>query len=565
MRGLQLRMRRTPPLALPSSLTPPTLPCSSSPFLHPPRPLLSLLLLLLSLSSSFLSATSTELWAAAPAAPTPSSPSEHAPPDPPSDPPSDLGIFPTNQVLIYSHSDEWGRRSPDRWRNCAAQQLACQITWNSTLAPQASALLIHAPDHRNETIPSVLLDDPTRRPLYYFTDEAPPWFATPTFLSHFDMISTYDLLSDAPRPYILGPDLLKKMRGFGQAALAPGAHERLMRDLSAKLAHARSTGAAPIAWIVSNCGADRSYYVAELMKHIPVDIYGAAHCLGSTLTLPGRNDDDKEPENALLRSSYFFYLSLENHNCRDYVTEKLFRPLNNQVVPIADGPTDYGPFLPTSRSALRLDDYDSPAELAAHISVLLHHLDEYAAYLNFSQLSDQFVQANDRSFDGWCELCEHAHRAKMQIKAAGVYMRVPTRYRLAQLQLCVHNKWEARYCNNETAIVTTAQSDQYKGRKVQARQWWKEWEAQPTLSWAKGTRQHQWPQPHGTLVVAAAAAVVGPGSPSSTACSSAVEPVSGAVYGLCALQFVLLAVVAIRWRWSKPRSPQLHFHRRREP
>ena len=482
-------------------------------------------------------------------------------------------MFPPHQVLLYSYSDEWGRRSPDRWKICAAEQLACQITWNATLQSQSSALLIHAPDHRNETIPAFLLNDPSRRPLYYFTDEAPPWFAQTDFLSNFDMISTYDLLSDAPRPYILGRDFLSKMRAFGDAALLPNAGAELMRSLKEKLAHARATGAAPIAWFVSNCGADRSYYVAELMKYIPVDIYGAAHCLGSSLTLPGRNDENKEPENDLLKRSYFFYLSLENHNCRDYVTEKLGRPLHNRVVPIADGPTDYGPFLPTTRSALRPDDYTSPAELAAHIGYLLHHLDEYALYLNFSHLSDTFVQANERNYDGWCELCEHAHRAKTQIASMHTYMRSPTRYRLAQLQMCVHSKWEQRYRDNETAIVTSSRSDQYRGRKAQASQWWKDWDSQPSIGWVKGTN-YQWPRPHSPTTITTQALpqatqqamAVGPGSHSSAACASSVEPVSGAVMGLCVLESLLLAAVAVRWYWPKPRSPTaLHFHRRRDP
>ena len=420
---------------------------------------------------------------------------------------------PPHSVILYSYSDEWGRRSPDRFRTCAAEQLWCQTTWNASLLTNASALLFHAPDHRNDTMPPAMANDPLQRPLYYFTDEAPPWFSLPGFLTQFDMISTYDLLSDAPRPYILGPDLLAYMRGKGQQALEEGAHATLMDFLAAKLARARANRTAPIAWFVSNCGAERSYYVAELIKHVPVDIYGGAHCLGSNLTLPDRNEVNvTQKEDELLRSTYFFYLSLENHNCRDYVTEKLYRPLSTGLIPIVDGPSDYAPFLPTSKCALQLDDYASPAELAQHVAHLLHQLDELASYLNFSQLSRQFVQGNDHNFDGplttvrhrvpsladptelfahspaifsfslslsplsgWCQLCEHAYHAKMTIQANGQYTRFPTRYRFPQEQLCEHDKWRA-YNTPETNIVTSARSRDYRGPRMSGEDWWAAWE-----------------------------------------------------------------------------------------
>ena len=73
-----------------------------------------------------------------------------------------------------------------------------------------------------------------------------------------------------------------------------------------------------VAWFVSNCGVsnERRKYANELSKHIQVDIYGKC----GTLTC-SRNDEkcfDK------LKKDYKFYLSFENSNCKDYVSEKLF-------------------------------------------------------------------------------------------------------------------------------------------------------------------------------------------------------------------------------------------------
>lgn len=73
---------------------------------------------------------------------------------------------------------------------------------------------------------------------------------------------------------------------------------------------------------VSNCDTTngRMRYVHELQKHIDVHVYGACgdgshHC------------DRFEKESACfetLRRHYKFYLSFENCNCRNYITEKFF-------------------------------------------------------------------------------------------------------------------------------------------------------------------------------------------------------------------------------------------------
>lgn len=74
-----------------------------------------------------------------------------------------------------------------------------------------------------------------------------------------------------------------------------------------------------VAWFVSNCGArnGRRQYVEELAKHIQVDIYGAC----GPLRCPRHKANDCF---SMLTKDYKFYLSFENSNCRDYITEKFF-------------------------------------------------------------------------------------------------------------------------------------------------------------------------------------------------------------------------------------------------
>ena len=75
-------------------------------------------------------------------------------------------------------------------------------------------------------------------------------------------------------------------------------------------------------WPVSNCYANsaRNDYVAELQRHLPVDIYG--RCGDHTCSRSRTDSCMREWE-----ASYKFYISFENNICDDYITEKLFLPL----------------------------------------------------------------------------------------------------------------------------------------------------------------------------------------------------------------------------------------------
>ena len=77
-----------------------------------------------------------------------------------------------------------------------------------------------------------------------------------------------------------------------------------------------------VAWFVSNCRAknERRKYAMELSKHIQVDIYGSC----GTLTCFREDEICSEK----LKKDYKFYLSFENSNCKDYVSEKLFGNAN---------------------------------------------------------------------------------------------------------------------------------------------------------------------------------------------------------------------------------------------
>ena len=74
-----------------------------------------------------------------------------------------------------------------------------------------------------------------------------------------------------------------------------------------------------VGWFVSNCNSmnGRLEYAHELQKYIDVDIYGACGNLECK-----RGPDDQCFK--MLNRDYKFYLSFENSNCIDYITEKFY-------------------------------------------------------------------------------------------------------------------------------------------------------------------------------------------------------------------------------------------------
>ncbi|XP_070188906.1 alpha-(1,3)-fucosyltransferase 10-like [Littorina saxatilis] len=138
---------------------------------------------------------------------------------------------------------------------------------------------------------------------------------------------------------------------------------------------------APVLYVQSDCGApsDRDHFVSMLQRYVTVDSYGA--CLNNRqfpnytrLSFDGKGDMSPMTSEEFYRfaARYKFAIAIENAACPDYVTEKLWRPLQLGVVPIVFGAPNIKDFLPTNHSALVVEDFESMEVLAAAI----HHYDK---------------------------------------------------------------------------------------------------------------------------------------------------------------------------------------------
>ena len=86
----------------------------------------------------------------------------------------------------------------------------------------------------------------------------------------------------------------------------------------------------------------------------------------------------------LISRTYKFYLVFENSLCSEYITEKLWRPMQQTVVPIVLGGADYEKYL-TKHSYINVKDFKSPYELAKYLKVLDKNDTLYNEYFDWKK------------------------------------------------------------------------------------------------------------------------------------------------------------------------------------
>lgn len=109
----------------------------------------------------------------------------------------------------------------------------------------------------------------------------------------------------------------------------------------------------------------------------------------------------------MLDHEYKFYLAFENSNCKDYITEKFFATaLQRNILPIVMGPPreNYEKYAP-QRSFIHVDDFHSPAELAAFLIKLDRDDDLYNSYFQWKGTG----KVTAKHIEFFCKLCDRLH------------------------------------------------------------------------------------------------------------------------------------------------------------
>jgi alpha-1,3-fucosyltransferase len=148
------------------------------------------------------------------------------------------------------------------------------------------------------------------------------------------------------------------------------------------------------AWVVSNCNATglRWPYAVELSKYIQLDVYGQCgtmkcgkHCFRD------------------IERKYKFYLAFEKCHCDQYLTEKVFRTLNYNIIPIVLGGANYSKILP-EHSYINVEDFKSPKHLAHYMKELDENNHKYLEYFDWKR-DTKAVDGRNKTI-AYCRLCE---------------------------------------------------------------------------------------------------------------------------------------------------------------
>ncbi|XP_041366045.1 alpha-(1,3)-fucosyltransferase C-like [Gigantopelta aegis] len=154
------------------------------------------------------------------------------------------------------------------------------------------------------------------------------------------------------------------------------------------------------AWFVSNCRTpgERHKYVQKMKKTISVDIFGGCgdkKCPSNNGTFCGQ----------MLSRDYKFYLAFENSLCYDYLTEKVFQYITQQIVLVVRGGGNYSKFLPPN-SFINTADFKSPKLLAEYLLYLDKNHTAYVEY--FKWRNHYYVGTNESP---GCLLCKKLSNA----------------------------------------------------------------------------------------------------------------------------------------------------------
>lgn len=153
-------------------------------------------------------------------------------------------------------------------------------------------------------------------------------------------------------------------------------------------------------WMVSNCismGTERrKKYAKELKKYIDVDIYGSCGTVQCKNTTMCRN---------MMEKQYYYYLSFENSQGYDYVTEKMFDTMNYYVVPVVLANADFKNIAP-NHSVIDTRDFATPKLLADYLQELVANTSEYLRYFEWKK---KYYVALSNEY-ALCQLCDMLHR-----------------------------------------------------------------------------------------------------------------------------------------------------------
>ncbi|XP_046366611.2 alpha-(1,3)-fucosyltransferase 10-like isoform X1 [Haliotis rufescens] len=315
--------------------------------------------------------------------------------------------------------------------SCEAEQ-RCVVSRNKTAPPrqQVKMYLFYGSLFLSSGLPLPRKDGDLWALVHEESPKNNEWlFSFESTMELFNYTATFQRGSDYPFPthWLTNLDAL-----LSKEYLVPTHKKNLLRT---------EGGLAPIIFVHSDCHtpSNREQYIKLLQKYVDVDSYGS--CLHNKDFPEELKDVDgmggymKEDFFKLI-ARYKFAIAFENAICDDYITEKLWRPLQVGAVPIVLGSPTIRDFLPSNKSAILVEDFASVAELAEFIKHLDRNDEQYESYRQFKHtgisnptLKSEVSRLPHAQFAGEtfvkavigyeCFICDKLHKALDATRSGG--------------------------------------------------------------------------------------------------------------------------------------------------
>jgi alpha-1,3-fucosyltransferase len=109
----------------------------------------------------------------------------------------------------------------------------------------------------------------------------------------------------------------------------------------------------------------------------------------------------------MLKNDYRFYAAFENSLCKDYITEKSFNNMKNDIIPIVYGEANYKLYAPP-KSYINANDFETVQDLAKYLKFLIENPTEYLKYFWWRE---HYRVLDDYEFYNitYCKLCQKLH------------------------------------------------------------------------------------------------------------------------------------------------------------
>ncbi|XP_061188968.1 alpha-(1,3)-fucosyltransferase C-like [Saccostrea echinata] len=156
--------------------------------------------------------------------------------------------------------------------------------------------------------------------------------------------------------------------------------------------------------VFSRCNDNGKRYriVRELQKYINIDIFGSC----GSLKCDTKSQQCLSTERA---QDYLFRLSFENSHCKDYVTEKLWFPLKQGVIPVVNWAKEQKETRVNSSHVINIYDFSNIKDLANYLKSVATNETLYNSYFSWRKTLD----VETSHFHAFCKLCKKLHQPQI--------------------------------------------------------------------------------------------------------------------------------------------------------